>query len=156
MPFIFDGHNLIGQLPGGQLAEADDEQRLVVALRAYLRRVKRTGTVVFDQGGLGERPSLGNRQLAVRFARPPRTADDVILELVRQTPNPRGLTVVTSDRRVGDLARQRGALVKDAGLFVREMRATPPAPEEKATGLSPAEVEAWEREFRQRREPPGS
>ncbi|MDW8326349.1 MAG: NYN domain-containing protein [Anaerolineales bacterium] len=151
MPFIFDGHNLIGKMPGLRLDDPDDEQKLVMLLRAYLRRVRKKGTVVFDQGTFAELPSLSNRELTVRFARPPRTADDVILELVRQERDPRGLTVVTSDRRVSELARQAGAVVQDAAAFVKGMLAAPARPAEKERGLTPAEVEEWEQEFKNRR-----
>jgi predicted RNA-binding protein with PIN domain len=151
MPFIFDGHNLIGKMPGLRLDDPDDERKLVMLLRGYLRRVKKKGTVVFDRGAFAELPSLSNRDLTVRFARPPRTADDVIVDLVRQEQNPRGLTVVTSDRRVSDLARQAGAAVQDAAAFVQVMLAAPARPAEKERGLSPAEVEEWEREFKSRR-----
>lgn len=151
MPFVFDGHNLIGQTPGLRLDDPDDERKLVMLLRGYLTRVKKKGTVVFDRGAFAALPSLSNRNLTVRFARPPRTADDVIVEMVRQERNPRGLTVVTSDRRVRELAQQAGAQVQDAAAFVREMRAAPGRPSAKERGLTPAEVEEWEREFKSRR-----
>lgn len=151
MPFIFDGHNLIGKTPGLRLDDPDDERKLVLLLRGYLRRVKKKGTVVFDQGAFAELPSLSNRDLTVRFARPPRTADDVILDMVRQERNPRGLIVVTSDRRVSDLARQAGAVVRDAAEFVKAMFASPARLAEKERGLTPAEVEEWEQEFNKRR-----
>jgi predicted RNA-binding protein with PIN domain len=151
MPFVFDGHNLIGKTSGLRLDDPDDEQKLVMLLRGYLARVKKKGTVVFDRGTFAERPSLSNRNLTVRFARPPRTADDVIVDLVRQERNPRGLTVVTSDQRVRDLARQAGASVQDAAAFVKEMLAAPARPAEKERGLTPAEVEQWEREFKRGR-----
>lgn len=151
MPFVFDGHNLIGKMPALRLDDPDDEQKLVALLRGYLARVKKKGTVVFDRGTFAERPSLSNRNLTVRFARPPRTADDVIVELVRQERNPRGLTVVTSDQRVRDLARQAGAQVQDAASFARELQASPARPAEKERGLTPAEVEHWEQEFKRGR-----
>ncbi len=151
MPFVFDGHNLIGQTPGLRLDDPDDEQKLVALLRSYLTRVGKKGTVVFDQGTFADLPSLSSRTLTVRFARPPRTADDVILEMVRRDANPRGLTVVTSDRRVSELARQAGARVQNAAAFVKEMRAAPARPAEKERGLTPVEAEKWEQEFKSRR-----
>ncbi|MBL8045607.1 MAG: hypothetical protein JNL09_03645, partial [Anaerolineales bacterium] len=50
MPFLIDGHNLIGKMPGLRLDDPDDERQLVQFLRAYLARVKKSGTVVFDRG----------------------------------------------------------------------------------------------------------
>lgn len=153
MPFIIDGHNLIGQMAGLRLDDPDDEQKLVVLLRGYLRHAKKKGTVVFDRGQLTGQRGLSNSILSVRFARPPRTADDVIVELVRHERNPRGLTVVTSDARVQAAVRERGALVRDAAAFARDMVTTPSLPNQKEKGLSSAEVELWEKEFKSRRDP---
>ena len=113
-------------------------------------RVKKSGLVVFDRGTLNDQPRLSSRTLHVRFARPPRTADEVIIELVRQEKNPRGLTVVTSDARVRAAAQRAGASVQEATTFARAVLAGPPLPAQKEKGLSPAEVEAWEQEFKKR------
>ena len=151
MPFIIDGHNLIGKLPGLSLADPDDEQKLVVMLRGYLTRAKKRGTVVFDRGQLTDQRSLTTSTLSVRFARPPRTADDVIVELVRADRNPRGLTVITSDARVQAAVRERGATVREAASFARELLAAPVTSDQKEKGLSNAEVEFWEQQFKRRK-----
>jgi hypothetical protein len=151
MPFIIDGHNLIGQMPGLSLADPDDEQKLVMLLRGYLLRARKKGTVVFDRGQPTGQGSLSNSTLTVRFARPPRTADEVIVELVRADRNPRGLTVITSDARLQAAVRERGATVREAASFARAMSATPARPSQKEQGLTSAEVEVWEQEFRRKR-----
>lgn len=151
MPLLIDGHNLIGRMPGLRLDDPEDEQKLVQLLRRYLARVKKTGTVVFDQGQLGRPDQLSSRQLRVEFARPPRTADDVLRARVRQERNPRGLIVVTSDLEVAQAARQAGAAVKDAGQFAREVLEAPAEKAQKETGLRPDEVAEWEAAFRKRR-----
>ena len=151
MPFLIDGHNLIGRTPGLRLDDPDDERQLVVLLRGYLARVKKTGTVVFDHGQLGVADNLSSAGLKVLFARPPRTADDVLRDRVRRERNPRGLTVVTSDLAVAQAARQAGATVKDAAAFTRELLAAPAAPAAKEGGLSPEEVAEWEKTFKSRR-----
>lgn len=154
MPFLIDGHNLIGQTPGLRLDDPDDEIKLIEQLRGYLARVKKKGTVVFDQGTLGERRNLSTRALTVRFARLPRTADDVIIEIVRQERNPRGLTVITSDARLAGVVRQARANVQAAASFARELVGDTHAAtillDKKQKGLSAAEVEAWEQEFKKR------
>jgi predicted RNA-binding protein with PIN domain len=150
MPFLIDGHNLIGHTPGLRLDDPDDEQKLIELLRTYLVRVKKKGAVIFDRGLGGGAVKWSNRVLEVRFAPAPKTADDVIRERLRRERNPRGLTVVTSDHDVAGAARRAGAAVKDAAAFAREMLAAPSAPQRKESGLSAAEVEAWEEEFKKR------
>jgi predicted RNA-binding protein with PIN domain len=148
MPFLIDGHNLIGQTPGLRLDDPDDEQKLIELLRNYLARVRKKGAVIFDRGLPGGAAKWSSAALEVRFAPAPKTADDLILERLRREKNPRGLTVVTSDRDVANAARHVGASVKDSAVFAREMLAPPPASRQKESGLSAAEVEAWEEEFK--------
>ena len=51
MPLLVDGHNLIGQVPGLSLADADDEAQLVQLLRRYSTAKRgRQVVVVFDRG----------------------------------------------------------------------------------------------------------
>jgi uncharacterized protein len=150
MPFLIDGHNLIGQTSGLRLDDPDDEQKLIELLRNYLARVQKKGTVIFDRGLPGGAAKWSSASLEVRFAPAPKTADDVILERLRRERNPRGLTAVTSDHAVANAARHAGASVKDSATFAREMLAPPSTPKRKETGLSAAEVEAWEEEFKKR------
>jgi predicted RNA-binding protein with PIN domain len=151
MPFLIDGHNLIGQTPGLRLDDPDDEQKLVELLRGYLARIKKKGYVIFDRGLPGGASKWSNSILEVRFAPLPKTADQVIIERLRKEKNPRGLTVVSGDNDVIRAARQAGAAVKSPAAFAQDMLARPALPDEKEKGLSANEVEAWEEEFKQRR-----
>lgn len=149
MPFLIDGHNLIPHT-GLHLDDPDDEQKLIVLLRGYLVRVQKKGTVIFDRGLPGGAARWSNHALEVRFAPSPRPADDVIMDRLRREKNPRGLTVVTSDRVVADFALSRGAQVKGSAEFAHEMLAKPHTPRAKETGLSAEEVARWEEEFKKR------
>lgn len=148
MPFLIDGHNLIGQMPDLSLADPDDEQKLIERLRAYLVRVHKTGTVVFDQGLPGGAAHWSNNVLEVRFAPAPKTADDAIRERLRRDRNPRGIVVVTADRELAQAAQQVGARVRRPIDFARDLVAQPKPASKKETGLTAAEVEEWERAFR--------
>ena len=155
MPYLIDGHNLIGRMPGLRLDDPDDEQRLIGLLKDFLARARKAGTVVFDGGppaaaGRGRR-SGGSGALEVVFATRPRTADDVIRERLRRARNARGLIVVTSDREVMRAARQAGAAVTEAEAFAREVLSRPGRTTPKEAGLSPEEAAAWEEEFKSRR-----
>ena len=50
MPLLIDGHNLIGQMPDIDLADPDEESKLVHRLKRYCRQHNRRATVVFDAG----------------------------------------------------------------------------------------------------------
>jgi|SRR3990172_6623079 predicted RNA-binding protein with PIN domain len=150
MPFLIDGHNLIGQMPAIGLDDPDDEQKLIELLRDHLVRVQKKGTVIFDRGLPGGGARWSNHALEVRFAPAPKTADDMIRDRLRREKNPRGLTVVTGDREVAGEAKRAGARVVSSAEFAREMLAKPSAPRAKETGLSAEEVAQWEEEFKKR------
>lgn len=152
MPYLIDGHNLVAQTPGLTLDDPDDEQKLIELLRAYLIRANKKGTVIFDRGLPGGASKWSNNVLEVRFAPLPKTADDVILERVRKARNPGELIVVTGDRELELATRRAGAAVKSSREFAREMLAPPKIPEEKEAGLSPEEIEAWEKAFKERKQ----
>lgn len=141
MSLIIDGHNLIGAglLPGIRLGDEDDEWQLVLVLRAYAaaRRVKLT--VVFDSGpgaASARNPSSGNVQ--VRFAPPGVEADEVILQLLRDSRSPATTPVVTNDRALAGLVKAAGGQVRSATVFARELapsrERTPARP---PTGIDP-------------------
>ena len=149
MPYLIDGHNLIGHTPGLRLDDPDDEQKLIEKLRAYLSRENKTGTVVFDKGLPGGAGKWSNSILEVRFAPHPKTADDLIRERLLKEKNPRGRIVVTADRDVQIAAQRAGAEVKHSTEFARALLAPSVGVSKKETGLTKDEVEAWEKEFRQ-------
>jgi hypothetical protein len=149
MPYLIDGHNLIGHMPGLRLDDPDDEQKLIERLRMYLVRVGKTGTVIFDKGLPGGAAKWSNTMLEVRFAPQPKTADEVIRQRLEREKNPRGLVVVSADRDVQVAAKRAGAIVKHSAEFAREVLAPPAATSQKEKGLSKEEVEAWEKEFLQ-------
>jgi len=148
MPYLIDGHNLIGQMPELSLDDPDDERKLIELLRAYLVRVDKKGVVIFDQGLPGGAGKWSNNVLEVRFAPRPKTADDLIRDRLKKERNPRGLVVVSADREITDAARRAGAAVRLPVEFSRQMLEPPKQDQPKEKGLSAAEVEAWEREFR--------
>jgi hypothetical protein len=57
----------------------------------------------------------------VIHAGPGREADDVIERLIEQEANPRDMIVVSSDRRLKQAGRRRGATVMDSDEFVRRL-----------------------------------
>jgi predicted RNA-binding protein with PIN domain len=148
---LIDGHNLIGQMPGLSLADPDDEQKLVVLLRAYLVRTRKKGTVIFDKGQPGGSGGWSNNVLTVLFAPAAGSADDLILNRLASGRNGREWVLVSDDQRLVEAARRAGAAVRGSGEFARDLTSNPAAVDKKPEGSTPAEVAAWEKLFKQRK-----
>jgi predicted RNA-binding protein with PIN domain len=148
MPLLIDGHNLIGRgrLPDLRLDDPDDEAKLVVRLRGYCSRTGKRVTVVFDHGLPGGRSwELSGGGVDVVFASAGHTADGILRERIRRARDPRGLTVVTSDRQIIATARARGARVTRSEEFAAQLRASRmvEVEDKKDVRLSAEEVEEW-------------
>ncbi|HEY1015433.1 MAG TPA: NYN domain-containing protein, partial [Herpetosiphonaceae bacterium] len=134
MPYLIDGHNLIGQLPTIRLDDPDDEAKLVRLLQRFAMTRKVKVAVVFDRGYFG-RQSLGGHGVAVRFARSPSDADEIIKNQLRAFAAPREWVLVSSDREIAAVAREVGANVITARDFAETlgaMGAADPASAERA------------------------
>ena len=154
MPLLIDGHNLIGRghLPGLRLDDPDDEAKLVIRLRTFCARTGKRITVVFDHGLPGGRSwELSGGGVETVFAPTGRTADGILCERVRRSRDPRGLTIVTSDRHIITAVQARGARVVRSEEFATQLRAPPPVDDEaKDENISTAEVNEWLKMFEER------
>ncbi len=141
MPYLIDGHNLIGALPDIELTDPHDEAKLVLKLRGWAAR-KRTRIVVVFDGGLpgGRSRTLSGGPIEAIFAARGHTiADRVIIARLRRLPDPGNWTVVSSDHEVLDFARRRGARVLTAQEFAERLEPQLAAPS-KPERLSPEEI----------------
>jgi len=148
MPLLIDGHNLIGRLPDLGLDDPDDEAKLVARLRTYAARTGKRLTVVFDHGLPGGRSrELSGGGVNVVFASPGHSADGILRERIRRSRNPRGMTIVTSDRQVIASAQARGTRVVRSEEFAARLNPPPTSHSErepkKDTPLAPDEIEEW-------------
>lgn len=145
MLVIVDGHNLIGCLPEIDLADADDEEKLLFRLRQYRARTGRKLEVMFDPGSSykpGNRQSRGG--ITVQYAPAGKTADQMIINRLRKLKEPGQTLVISSDRVVQQAARVARARVMSAGDFAAQLTLpTPAANHQMEMKLSGAEVEAW-------------
>ncbi|MBM4423598.1 MAG: hypothetical protein FJ030_09435 [Chloroflexi bacterium] len=152
VPYLIDGHNLIGQMPGLSLDDPHDEAKLAMHVRRFCVHERRKATIIFDGGLPGGVSRLSNSDVTVIFASDRRTtADDLLLNRIRNERNPGGLIVVTSDQKIANAARQRRMTVKPSREFAREVsraaKAARGAGAEKERGLSKEELEEWEAMF---------
>lgn len=151
MPYLIDGHNLIGQLPDLSLDDPHDEAKLVERLKGAMARRRQRCTVVFD-GGLPGGPSrdLSSYSVQVVFAHGGTTADAIILERIRETRDRGSLTIVSADREIMAAARRRRMRVIAPQAFAAMLDAPVPAESDEALPdrlLSQDEVADWLRLF---------
>jgi predicted RNA-binding protein with PIN domain len=123
MPYLIDGHNLIGAFPGLTLSDPDDEHQLLRILERFGYATRRKAVVFLVRG----RPDNGPRARAggmvrAHFIPPPRRADDAILDFLRGRKDARHYTVISSDAEIRVRSRRAGAKVVSSQDFAREVR----------------------------------
>ncbi|MBV9473575.1 MAG: NYN domain-containing protein [Solirubrobacterales bacterium] len=117
MRWLIDGMNVIGSRPDGWWRDRDAAMlRLVDQLERWAAAEGEDVTVVFER-----RPSPPIRSTVVEIAHAPRprahAADDELIRLLGQEPEPARVRVVTSDRWLADRAWAAGASVEGADAF---------------------------------------
>ncbi len=155
MPLIIDGHNLIGQMLDISLSDPHDEEKLIARLEEYHRERGTPIIVVFDPGqSPPPAKRLRGKGIKVLFAPPGSKADTLIINLIKKSPYPRGLTIVSSDREVRRAARARRAKRMTAQRFARLLsrpkRSQVKEPAIKEKELSSSEVREWMAIFEKR------
>lgn len=146
MPYLIDGHNLIGVLPDLDLADIDDERKLLEKLTRFCAATRRKVNVYFDHGQLENGSFQGGPFLKAFFIRSPRTADDAIkAELVKLGRTAANWTVVSSDREVQRAARMAGARIINSDAFIDVLEPSSESEDDmKAdTTLSDDEIDRW-------------
>ncbi len=153
MPYLIDGHNLIGALSNLTLNEENDEVKLVQMLRSFAIRNGKKCEVIFDCGLPGGRSRLSTSDVCVSFAHSGQEADSRLIRRVQQLSNCSGWTLVSSDRRLRLAAQEVRMKQMNANDFARllfaplqEYRSQNVSnPREKP--LSKVEIEEWLEEF---------
>jgi hypothetical protein len=150
VPFLVDGNNLLHALAGaGVEVGRSGLCRLLGGLAGEGQVVR----VVFD-GRCPRGDQVGAKRVEAIFSHP-RTADEVIADLVAANTAPRRLTVVSTDRAIRRSARRRRCRTVTSEAFSawlgrrmrRPRRAEAVEPPEKTAGLTPEQTRAWLREL---------
>lgn len=110
----------MGQTVGWHRDKSGSRRALLRRVADFARLKKTRVSVVFDGGPDSSLPEGSAVQgVKVLYAERGSDADSRIQSLVESSSNPRGLTVVTSDRHLAFLVRSRGARVIRSGEFRR-------------------------------------
>lgn len=124
MPYLIDGHNLIAALPDIDLADENDEAKLVIKLRGFAVRQKTKCTVIFDHGLPGGASKLSTSSVNVIFAAAHHAdADALIKARINKLRDARNWTLVSSDREIRAYARDKGMRQLSAVDFAKRLNA---------------------------------
>ncbi len=150
MPYLIDGHNLIAKLPDIDLADPNDEAKLVTKLKGLVakKRGRMQCTVIFDCGVPGGYSAMSTKSVQVIFAAMRHSDADHLLKLhISRTRDPKNWTVVSSDQAVLDCARAHKMKWLTSAEFVDKFAGESPAEdapgEEVDIQISAEEVEEW-------------
>jgi predicted RNA-binding protein with PIN domain len=152
MPYLIDGHNLIGSMPDIHLADPDDEMQLVQQIVLYFGKTRKSGTIYFDRRGPGAARTTRFGRLKVEFTTPPNTADHAIQKRLKQLRGEaRNYIVISSDRQVQQAAYEAGARVMESHDFVlllQTKEAVRNGDEKPTPPITSNDVNYWEGVFR--------
>ncbi len=118
MPFLVDGDNLLGAWRDRSRSHRD-KHRLSGEIFRFATARRRRVLLVFDGEPLTPPPTSD-----ILYSGHGRTADDLILSLLGEQADPRGWTVVTNDRPLGDRCRHLGARVERCDQFRKRLTAS--------------------------------
>ncbi len=155
MPYLIDGHNLIGQLPDLSLTDPDDEAKLVLKLIGFVARTGKKVVVVFDHGLPGGKSKMSTHSVEVVFASNPGDADSIMKGRIAKAKDTAQWTVVSNDHAVLDAAKARGMKTVRSRDFApllndttqRKQVAKRAGGEASDVYVSPQEVEEWLKVF---------
>ncbi len=152
MPYIIDGHNLIGKLHGIELSDPEDERRLAEELQGFAHRTRRRLTIYFDRGTPGGRDIRAGLVSLIFVSG--RTADQAIAaHLGRLRGDARNWTVVSSDREVQAEAHAAGARVLSSEVFAKMLAdaGDQGVTDREAPAMTEDEIAEWEVLFSHRK-----
>ena len=119
---VVDGYN-VSQTAWPGVSIADQRSRLVDACAELHARTGADADLVFDGADVPRlRTPSGRAGVRVRFSPAGVEADDVVIGLVDEYPLSRPVVVASSDRRVREGARRRGANVVSAAQLLGLLR----------------------------------
>jgi predicted RNA-binding protein with PIN domain len=150
MAYIVDGNNVMGQTPGWHRDKSGARRGLLEKLAAFARVKKARVTVVFDGAPDANLPEgSAFHGVEVLYATPGSDADTRIERIVDSSTDPRGLTVITSDRQLGFLVRSRGASVVRSGEFRSQVERLLDSHQSAADGenIEVGDINSWLRYF---------
>jgi predicted RNA-binding protein with PIN domain len=144
MPYLIDGHNLIGKLPGVALDDLDDEQALIEILQEFCQNTGKDVEVYFDHSASGHARARVHGRVTARYVRSGETADQAIARRLKSLAHEAAnWTVVSSDNQVAAAARRSRARVVASETFVGELDGGSDEARGEEMQVSADEIDDW-------------
>ncbi len=145
MHYLIDGHNLIGRMPDIDLADPNDEVKLVLKLRGWAAAQRQRKLTIFFDGGLpgGRSQRMSSSNVKVIFAPAGKTADLLIINQIKRVKNPAEFILISSDQQIIRAAQARSMKFWRSESFVKRLsqeqseRYAAPEEESPATAVDP-------------------
>jgi predicted RNA-binding protein with PIN domain len=144
MPYWFDGNNLIGQSAAIAMADSRARKAFLSTLTSYHRSGGGKFLVYFD----GDDPdrSASPPGVSIRYSAP-LSADEAILQRLREARNAAEIIIVTNDRELLIRCRNKGASVLTWREFTTKMQSRRVPKSEHADPQERVDVDDWIRYF---------
>ncbi|RKY24587.1 MAG: hypothetical protein DRP62_03395 [Planctomycetota bacterium] len=148
---IIDGYNLLWSIQSrSEDLESISDVQLCCIVSRYLKLTNEKGQIIFDGIGPPDKSRFYNiRNLEVFFVGFNTDADTVIETRIMASTAPKGLTIVSSDRRIQKAAWARKATSIKSETFwdnlqkLLSRKKTASEPAAKRIGLNESETEQW-------------
>lgn len=126
MTIVIDGHNLIPRIPGIDLSDPDDEEKLIGLLQEYCRVRRKKIEVFFDGAQAGWAGVQRYGLVKAHFVRVTNQENDadraIIAYLTKLKKGAKNITVVSSDREVAAASRSMQAEVISSEEFAKQLQ----------------------------------
>jgi len=148
---IIDGHNLLHAIRKTEEdSQALSDVQLCLIIGRYLKLISKHGEIIFDGTGPRDKSGFDNiSNLEVFFSGQGTDTDSVIEDKIRASTAPKGLTIVSSDRRLRRAAQTRKATAIKSEDFWNNLqkrfrrKKAPREPAGKHLGLTESETQQW-------------
>lgn len=123
MPYIIDGNNVIGGSPDLVQSEGGSRQKMIDMVVQFQKQRKNSVILVFD-GARGDEqvPTGADGRFSVLFPQEGESADDLIVRLMNEYTNCRDVVLVSSDKKLKDLAKEKGGRTLNAIEFYYDLK----------------------------------
>ncbi len=123
MPFVIDGNNVIGSSPDLVQAESGSRQKLIDMVLKFQKHRNNSVVLVFDKSPGDEAlPLIDDGRMAVLFPDEGERSDDLIARLISEYSNCRDVVLISSDKKLKDLAKEKGGRTMNAIEFYYDLK----------------------------------